>query len=248
MAQTQMHKTTPFPDLWLPRQVIREIDAVAVRELEIPSLLLMENAARGVCDRLLALLPEHQKHAVNIVVLCGPGNNGGDGLCVARLLAANGLTPDVRLVTAGKPLSQDAAANLKYLQNAGYPVTQGRTEDLVMRLSEAGSDDWIIDALLGTGMTGNPRREFAEVIDAANSSRASILAVDLPSGLDCDTGTASGSCIRAKQTVTFVAQKSGFRNPAATEYTGEVQVCHIGIPLHWLQSWYDDLHRDSENR
>lgn len=247
MALIPMHKTTPFSNLWLPRKVIREIDAVAVRELEIPSLLLMENAARGVCDRLMSLLPEQQKHVVKIVILCGPGNNGGDGLCVARLLAADGLTPDVRLIIAGKTLSEDAAANLKYLQNAGYPVTQDHTGNLVRRVAELGPDDWIVDALMGTGITGNPRQEFSEVIDAANSSRASILAVDLPSGLDCDTGTASGSCIRAKQTVTFVAQKSGFRNPAAAEYTGEVQVCHIGIPARWLQSWYDDLLQRSEN-
>lgn len=216
----------------LSRRLVRDLDQAAIEELGLPSLLLMENAARGVAEVLLQQNPKGR-----IIVLCGPGNNGGDGLAVTRLLSANGLTAEAWLVRNGKDLSSDAAANLAFLQKAGLPVYElsDRRSSLPLHLLQP--DDWIVDALLGTGLTGSPRDPYTEIIQQANQSLASTLAVDLPSGMDCDTGQSSGACMKAAITVTFVARKQGFDNPESVLLTGAVHVRHIGIPETWLRNW-----------
>ena len=220
------HSTIDF----LSRSEIRAIDRDAVEHLGIPSLVLMENAARGVTDQFTSCGNDRDP-----VILCGPGNNGGDGLAVARQRATDGLTSRVIVVTADKSLSTDARINLEVLQRSGIAaeIVNG-WESPQQPLSDLGFDDWIIDSLLGTGVQGAARTPFAEWINAINDSRANVLAVDLPSGLDCDTGTAAGACVRADVTVTFVAQKRGFQNPESAAWTGRVVVEQIGIPLFWI--------------
>ena len=133
----------------LSRNQIRKVDADAIAELGLPSLLLMENAARGVCSAVTADGPW-----LSITILCGPGNNGGDGLAVARLLAASGIIAVTLLIHGGKNLSTDAEANLGFLTKSGLSVELPDTVEVARRLAELGPSDLIIDALLGTGVRG----------------------------------------------------------------------------------------------
>lgn len=216
------------------RNRIRQVDADAIAELGLPSLLLMENAARGVCSAVIAGGPWK-----SITILCGPGNNGGDGLAVARLLAASGINAATFLIRGGKNLSADADANLGFLTKAGVSIEMPDTIEVARRLELLGQYDLIIDALLGTGVRGNVADPFAAMIEAINQSAAKVISIDVPSGLDCDLGTPCGVAVRAQKTVTFVAMKDGFLKPAAAEYTGIVEICHIGIPKVWLDRWSD---------
>lgn len=225
-----------MPQLFLTRDQSRRIDQVAIEELGFNGLVLMENAARGVVDRI------RDRLGGRIVILSGHGNNGGDGFAIARQLAAENHSSDIWLVNTGKQLSPDAAANLALLTATGISVHTAVTEDqLQPLLSNLTASDLIIDALLGTGVQGAVKSPHAEVIRAINNSAAFKVAVDVPSGLNCDTGTAEGPCVRAQRTITFVAQKIGFRNIASREFTGEVHVAHIGIPSSWIQQWATNL-------
>lgn len=217
---------------YLKSQLIREIDLAAVRELGIPSLLLMENAARGACDVLEALNPSGR-----VVIVCGPGNNGGDGLAIARQLSAREKKCDVFLIHGGKTLSDDAQANREILNRCGIAVHEVESGSLGETLATLSTSDWIIDALLGTGMRGELRSPFAEVVRSINQSVASVLSIDVPSGLDAETGEPCGVAVRANATVTFVAKKSGFRQANAASYLGHIEIRHIGIPQRWLTEW-----------
>lgn len=219
-------------ELFLSREQVRRIDADAVAELKIPGLLLMENAARGLHDVLLA-----EKPTGRIVILCGPGNNGGDGLALARLLSASGVRTNVRLLRDGRSLTPDAAANLSFLERSGVAVPELTVSAINVDVADLSREDWIVDALLGTGIRGIVRSPYDQIIAAINGSPARKLAADLPSGLDCETGQPCGICVRADYTVTFVARKIGFRNPHSAQFTGHVEVRPIGLPEEWLQRW-----------
>ena len=217
---------------YLESRLIRQIDAAAVQELGMTGLLLMENAARGACEVLEAVKPQGR-----IIIVSGPGNNGGDGLAMARLLAANGIDSEVQLVRAGKSLTDDARSNLEFLQKGGIDIQEADERNLQSVLAVLTPHDWIVDALLGTGIRGILRSPFLEIVEAINHSSARVLSVDVPSGLDADTGEPCGVAVRAEVTVTFVATKAGFRFPHASPYLGRVVVRHIGVPLRWLSSW-----------
>ena len=196
----------------------------------------MENAARGVGDKLRETVAVDDR----IVIVCGPGNNGGDGLTLARQLAAVDRACEVYLVRGGKRLADDAQTNLDLLAAAEFKVQEVlAVADLAPLLSSLASNDMIVDGLLGTGVRGLAREPFAGIIDLINQSAAKVLAVDVPSGLDCDTGEVAGACVQADQTVTFVATKRGFANPTTQHVLGDVTVAHIGIPLQWVQAWLE---------
>jgi hydroxyethylthiazole kinase-like uncharacterized protein yjeF len=211
---------------------IRRVDQDVVRELGIPSLLLMENAARGVCERI-----QQAGDWRSITILAGFGNNGGDGLAIARLLAARGICSKVCLIRNGKDLSEDASHNYRFLQNCGIPVEEPSPDVLQEFIVSLSHQDLVVDAMLGTGTRGQLRSPFAEVVNWINDSRAMVIAVDIPTGFDCDTGCVIGPCVRADWTVTFVGLKTGFLRDSAIEYTGIVWVSDIGIPLKWLSEW-----------
>lgn len=232
---------TSGDSLILSRDEVRAIDQAAVEELGIPGLLLMENAARGLVSRLHRVSGDGR-----LVILCGPGNNGGDGLAAARLLAAEGRTVQVMLITAGRSLSSDAQSNLSFLINSGMEVEVCEDAVRCRTLMESlSSEDWIVESLLGTGVRGGLRSPYVECVQAINVSAARVLAVDVPTGLDCDTGTWTGECVRADQTVTFAGLKRGFQQPGAAEVTGEVTVAHIGIPQVWVRRWLQRLRTES---
>ena len=210
----------------LNRDQIREVDRRAVRDYGMSSLVLMENAGRGVADVLFQL-----GIAGPVVICCGKGNNAGDGFVVARHLDLRGATARVLMWTELRELSRDAADNYRILAKTDVPIVRLPGEFDSDRLSEQlQGSDWIVDALLGTGAHGQPRRPFDTVIDALNSHRARKLAVDVPSGLDCESGQRSRHIFRADHTCTFVAAKPAFVTEPATGFLGQIHVLDIGVP------------------
>lgn len=227
----------------LSREEVRGLDARAADELALPTLVLMENAGRGAAawlrDRLTA-------PSARVAILCGPGNNGGDGAVVARHLDAWGFAPQVVWLADPGRLRGDAATQWQILERSGIaqaawpddPLDPARLDGL---LSGA---DWIIDALLGTGLTRPVEGPLRAAIEAMNRARRPVLALDLPSGLDTDTGQPLGAAVRATATATFVAPKQGFAKPGAAGYTGEVVVIDIGIPRKLLEPYRVDRERE----
>jgi NAD(P)H-hydrate epimerase len=216
----------------LSRDQVRALDRRAIEEFGVPGVVLMENAGRGTAD-LLRSLGVHGR----VVVCCGKGNNGGDGYVVARHLDNEAVPVQVLLFARPEELTGDAATNYHIIAKAGlpiavYPDKSLDREALRRHLARA---EWIVDGLFGTGLTGPVRAPFDEVIAAINARAARVLAIDIPSGLDCDTGQPTGPTIRATHTATFVALKQGFVNPAAKEWLGQVHVLGIGAPRAALE-------------
>ena len=242
----------------LTRAQCREIDRRGIEVFGIPGLVLMENAGRGCVDVLDSLGIDGP-----IAILCGKGNNAGDGFVIARHLEIRGHNCRVLLLCPPHELRGDAATNFAILQKTNVPivvvaglptepparpkVSQSQTDPETFGRMSAGSGDprttickqldehardaaWLVDALLGTGSIGNPRPPFDSAIDWMNAHPAKKLAVDVPSGLDCDTGLPAAHTVRADHTCTFAAMKIGFTQPAAKAFIGTVRVCDIGVP------------------
>lgn len=232
-----------MPDRSLAREEVRAVDCRAIDEFGMTGLVLMENAGRGAAEHLLSL------GVAGLVVVCaGKGNNGGDGFVIARHLELAG--HDVRVLLFANPsdLTGDAAVNWKILEAADTPRVVLGHRPVLSDLDHAFSHaDWIVDALLGTGTVGQVREPYRTAITAINRSARKVLAVDLPSGLDCDTGRpieslpdGSPLCVRATHTVTFVARKRGFDNSASHPFTGPLHVAAIGIPKRLLDEVLGD--------
>jgi NAD(P)H-hydrate epimerase len=228
-----------MPHPALTRAESRDLDRRAIEDFGIPGMVLMENAGRGCVDVL-------ERLGVNgpVVILCGKGNNAGDGFVIARHLTLRGHKCRVLLLAGTDELRGDAATNFAILQKTSVPIEalvhDGTSPaDLRDRLNNATQDAaWLVDALLGTGAQGNPRSPFDAAIDAINAraGNAKVLAVDVPSGLDCDTGQPGKPTVRADHTCTFAAMKIGFTQPAAAPFTGAIHICDIGIPPEVLHS------------
>jgi NAD(P)H-hydrate epimerase len=212
----------------LSREQARMLDQRAMQELGIPGIVLMENAGRGMAELLLSL-------GVGgvVVVCCGKGNNGGDGLVIARHLANAGARVCVLLFGDPPRLPADAAVNFAIIDrmsaHGGEPVLEvvpGAVDE--GRLAATlGAAQWVVDALFGTGLRGPVPAPFDRVIAAINASPSRVLAVDIPSGLDCDTGAAQGPTVRAHHTATVAAPKKGFSQSAATEWLGRVHIVDL---------------------
>lgn len=210
--------------MFLTRDQVRRIDRLAIEEYGIPGIVLMENAARGVADAATQMLAGLA--APRVLILCGGGNNGGDGFAVARHLHLRGVPVAVVETADAAALPADARANREIL---GHIPAVAIVDGSAAPPFEAFT--LLIDALLGTGATKPPRPPADGLIHRMNAAGRPILAIDLPSGLDCDTGRPLGdACVRAARTVTFVAGKAGFANPESRQYTGEVIVADIGAP------------------
>jgi NAD(P)H-hydrate epimerase len=217
---------------------MREIDSWAIERQGVPGLELMERAGEGVARVLERIVPDGP-----VAVLCGKGNNGGDGLVVARLLREHGRT--VRVVCATPPgeLRGDARANLERLpgeppvQLDGAPWTAAAEADpeaagagaLAGALALAGATA-LVDALLGTGFSGEPHGALGAAIEALEAAAAPVVSVDVPSGVDASTGAVRGGAVHATATVTFHAAKPGLWIRPGKAHAGEVHVLDIGIP------------------
>jgi NAD(P)H-hydrate epimerase len=212
--------------MYLTSAQTRELDRRAIEEFGVPGIVLMENAGRGMADLLGSLGMKGR-----VVICCGKGNNGGDGFVIARWLDARGVAVRIFLFCDPGELTGDAATNCRIVQKSDIPMTvpPESLDDsgLQRELAEA---EWIVDALFGSGLRGPVRPPYDRVIEAINDGPARVFAVDIPSGLDSDTGQPLGATVRAHHTATIVAAKLGFATPASREWTGEVHVIDIGLP------------------
>ena len=193
------------------REEMRELDRKAIEVYEIPGIILMENAGRNVAEEVYKMTDNQNK--IKVAVLCGKGNNGGDGFVVARHLHNYGITVGVFLVAKISDIVKDADAgtNLKILLNMKIAIREILlTTEMNNILMELCSYDIIVDALFGTGLSGNVREPFKMLIDGVNNLNRPIVSVDIPSGLDCNNGNILGTAIKATKTVTFAAGKRGF--------------------------------------
>ena len=213
----------------LTRAQVRELDRRAIEEYHIPGIVLMENAARSVVDVARGML--RREGLRSALILCGGGNNGGDGLAVARHLHNRGTPVFIGLATDPAGYKGDALINWRIANAMSLPHAPA-TPELIRERSR----DLIIDAIFGTGLSQAPRPPFDELAKAINDDAGVVLAVDVPSGLDCDTGNPLGPCIRANVTVTFVAEKIGFNEPVAKRFLGDVVVGDIGCPPELLEA------------
>lgn len=219
----------------LTREDVREFDRRAIADYALPGVVLMENAGRGAADLARRLWPD----SGSVAVACGRGNNGGDGFVIARHLESHGRPVRVLLAAEPDAVTGDAATMLTSLRRADTPLVCLAAADAASWGAALGDATLVIDALLGTGASGVPRGAVAAAIAAIEAWRGAtpagrVLAVDVPSGLDCDTGLAAGGCVTADATATFVAAKRGFSNPAAAARTGAVHVLGIGAPRRLL--------------
>ena len=210
----------------LDRQHSREVDRRAIHEYGISGLVLMENAGRGVVDTLSEL-----GVAGLVAICCGKGNNAGDGFVIARHLDLRRFDARVLLFADPEELTGDARTNFEILTKTDVPIHRVASPVDPVRLAEqAAGAAWIVDALLGTGARGEPRPPLDAAIDWINDQPARRLSIDLPSGLDCDTGEAARHTVRADHTCTFVAAKPGFYASGADQFTGAIHVLDIGAP------------------
>ncbi len=215
----------------MSRDEVREFDRRAIEELGVPAVVLMENAGRQAADEAAQLLRECGGRRA--VIVAGLGNNGGDGFVVARHLAVRGFEAAVVLVGDKAKLRGEAAVNFAVLGKIGIAVCEAGANAAARIAEAARGADLVVDALLGTGLTGTVREPFLSAIAEINSSGAGgkpVLAIDIPSGLDADTGRPLGAAVRATATVTFVAAKKGFAAREAEEFLGLVTLADIGVP------------------
>lgn len=215
----------------LSRQQVRQVDRWAIDQLGIAGVVLMENAGRQAADVAQQMLEGCAGRSVAIVA--GAGNNGGDGFVLARHLRLRGAAPTVYLIVPPEKLTGDAAANYRILTGLNLPVRIVDGKMLATLADDLAPTDLVIDAIGGTGITGDLREPAAEAVRQINAAGRPVLAIDIPTGLDCDTGQSTEPTVRADATVTFVARKKGFDNPASQAYAGNVIVADIGVDPNW---------------
>ncbi|MBA4019673.1 MAG: NAD(P)H-hydrate epimerase [Pirellula sp.] len=220
--------------LILNREQSRRVDVLAVERYGMCGLVLMENAGRGAAELVAGILGEPSVDKP-VVICCGRGNNGGDGFVMARHLNNRGFALRILLFCDPAKLTGDAAVNYEIARRAELPIEVFTGDiDAAQVASRLGDAGCVVDALLGTGATGEPRAPYDRVIDAINAQPAPIVAVDLPSGLDCDTGQPAKHTVRAAHTITFVAAKPGFFTEVGNSYVGKLHVVDIGVPRKLL--------------
>ena len=212
----------------LSREEIRGLDRCAIETVGVPGVVLMENAGRNAAGEIEKFLQAAAGRSIAIVA--GAGNNGGDGFVIARHLAMRAANVVTFLVVAPEKVSGDAKINLDILNGLGHDVRQAVGRELAALAQSLRAFDLIVDAVGGTGIRGALKGDLATAVEQINAAGRPVVAVDIPTGLDCDTGQAPGPVIRAEMTVTMLARKKGFDADGAEGYTGEVRVVDIGIP------------------
>jgi len=227
------------------REEIREVDRIAIEEYAMPGVILMENAGRGAADVAMQMLEPGdagrsrsasaertsgtcpRPHAA---IVCGRGNNGGDGFVVARHLHNRSISVTVHLLAPRDKIGGDALINLRIAEKMKLDIRDAAANEL--DFAESGL---IIDAILGTGLSGEVREPFLAAIRAINAAGKPVLAIDIPSGLDANTGEILGDCVRATRTATFALPKIGFTRGSGPAMCGQVTVVDIGVPREILE-------------
>ena len=208
------------------REDVRSVDKEAIEACGMLGIVLMENAARGSADTILQTCNDDELEY--IVIVCGSGNNGGDGYAIARHLHNRGYV--VRIAAVVEPTSPNAIINLNIAKKMQIPInccSDGLFENASL----------VIDAIFGTGLEREVLEPYLPVIQAINECSAKVVAIDIPSGLDCNTGQPHGIAVKANLTITFVGFKQGFVKEAASDYIGNVIVVDIGCPQHLIKKY-----------
>ncbi len=199
---------------------MRETDRRCIEEVGIPGPVLMNNAGAAVFEEI---------GAGPVGIVCGKGNNGGDGFVVARLALLAGYETRVVMVADQEAIVGDAAVFMQAFLNLGGDIGTVNQETVAEAVGSLADCAVLVDGLLGTGIQGEVRGAFRTAIESWPAVRT--VAVDLPSGMDADTGEPCGCCVRADVTVTFQYAKRGFENPRAKQWLGRLVVADIGIPV-----------------
>ncbi len=222
-------------ELVLSVEQVRTIDKLAIDKLGMCGLILMENAgARVACD-IDAMFPSERI----ATILCGTGNNGGDGIVIARHLDAMGWEVRVWLIGERRSLSMDCRTNLSILERSEWKIGCLDTEcrqGMQSLVDDVHAARVVVDALLGTGSKGTLRNPISDVVRVANAARCIRVAVDQPTGMDAQTGEVFDPCFHATTTYTFVAKKPGLLSTEAAFVVGDLKVISIGIPRSLLAS------------
>jgi hydroxyethylthiazole kinase-like uncharacterized protein yjeF len=224
----------------LTAEEMRNVDRRAIDTLGIPGAQLMETAGKAVAAALLVDYP--QASSLDVLVVCGKGNNGGDGFVAARYLAGEGVRPRVVLLANSDQVQGDAATQLAAMRSAGIELTQAvDAESWAAVAGWVAGADLIVDAILGTGVRGGARGLPAQAIQAINDAPADVVCIDLPSGLDADRCEIDGSAVRATRTYTLCRPKLPLLLAPAASLAGEIRVLPIGIPNEAVQAEASDL-------
>jgi NAD(P)H-hydrate epimerase len=213
----------------LSREQVRAFDRTTIDDSRVPSLVLMENAGRGVVDAIERCWPHLPLSRARAVVVAGQGNNGGDGFVVARHLLGRGASVEVFLRGRASNVTGDARAELDAMCGLGIVAREVDADLEGLRAGLAGAT-FVVDAVFGTGLSRAVLGDDAAVLEAIMQARRPVVAVDVPSGLDANTGVALGTAVRADLTVTFAAHKLGLLTPGGARLAGKVVVADIGVP------------------
>lgn len=210
------------PMKYVTTRQMQAIDRQASERFGIPPILLMENAGRAVAEAVLTFHPRH------VVLFCGSGNNGGDGFVAARHLANH--TVQCTVVYFQRPAKADPALNFTILEKMKIPRVVWERLPTARRHALLRQADVIVDAMFGTGISRTLQEPYTTAIQDINRSRRPVVSIDIPSGMNADTGKPMGLCVRARRTVTLALPKRAFKHKASRRYTGQVIVADISIP------------------
>lgn len=214
-------------------ELIRNIDSYCINNLKIPSMVLMENAAIKVVKNI-----DFEKFK-SFTIVCGTGNNGGDGLAVARHLFCMGMKINIFIV-GDHPMSVDCLANYNILKNMNISINHITKSEDIKALNEVLCENSMtIDAIFGIGLKRNIEGIYDEVISSMNTNSSYILSIDIPSGMMCDSFGILGNCIEANKTVSFEVYKRGFLDYESEKYTGDIAIEKIGVPEYVVNKFHE---------
>lgn len=202
----------------------RELDRLAIEEYNIPGFELMQRAGKAAFNALLKTWPNVKK----LIILCGTGNNGGDGFIIGGLAQEAGLQTDLFIAGDSANIKNDALKALDFATNLGLNLRP--VSDFYNTIKSKDCDVVIVDALLGTGLTGKVREPYSDLINKINISALPVLAVDIPSGLCSDTGESLGATVKADMTVTFIGRKIGLITKSGPELVGKLVFDDLNVP------------------
>lgn len=225
---------------------MQEIDKWAQESLKIPGIVLMENAGRGCVE---VLREYFDLEGLNVLIVCGKGNNGGDGMVIARHLKNNRANVKVVLLGKGNELKGDALLNYQILKNAKFDIIEVSSPQKLKRIFKESHYDCIIDAIFGTGFKGEPSGIFLEAIRLINETDAFVLSVDIPSGINGDTGRFEKNCVIADATPVMCLPKRGNYLFPGRAFCGAIYLVDIGVPYDLIDNGFpriidfDDIYR-----
>lgn len=214
-------------------EMMQDIDKYCIETLRIPSIVLMENAA-------LKILKNVSEDFNFYVIVCGNGNNGGDGFALARHLHIFNKKVELFLLGKESQLSEDCRINYDIIKNLGLKINNiSNLEDIGLLRERIAQCDATVDAIFGTGLNRNIEDIYALAIDIINENSKYTIAIDIPSGLSSNDGKVLGNAVKANKTITFAAYKKGFLNYGADKFTGKIIVEDIGIPEAVIDKFYN---------